>query len=104
MSRQFDVYDNPDLETRRQAPFVIILQSHLWHRLDTTIVAPIFKQASYPPDDLIVLSGELHGVAVSIDVSLMANVETRLLRQRAGSLDHMHFAFKAALDRLFTGF
>ncbi len=102
--RRFDVFRNPDPDTRTRAPYVVVLQSHHWRALDTTIVAPLFPRDRYPPDGLIVLSAEVEDEDCSLDLALLANLQSHALRQRVGSLAPMEDEIRRGLERLFTGF
>lgn len=102
--RQFDVTANPDPDTSAQAPYVVVLQSHLFKALDTTIVAPLFRPGIVAADALIALDVAVLDEAMVLDVALLTNIESRLLRGVVANLRDYDYAIQRALDRLFTGF
>jgi len=46
--RQFDVVENPDPETRRYSPFLVVLQSHHLDPIETIFLAPLVNDAARP--------------------------------------------------------
>lgn len=104
MIRQFDVFTNPDASTRSKAPYIVVLQSHLFEALSTVVVAPLMRIGTPSSDSKVLLEVEFGGEALVMDVALLANIEQRMLgRPRGGLIEHED-AIRRALDRLFTGF
>jgi hypothetical protein len=50
--RQFDVVENPDSETRRYSPFLVVLQSHHLDPIETIFLAPLVSDATRPVSPL----------------------------------------------------
>ena len=86
MIRQFDVFENPSDRLRRQVPYIIAIQSHFLEALRTMIFAPLFRPEFMPPERGLILPVQLGGEALSLNVALLANIETRLLRRSLGNL------------------
>lgn len=103
MIRQFDVFTNPGASTRSKAPYIVVLQSHLFEALSTVVVAPLMRIRTPSSDSKVPLEVEFSGEALVMDVALLANIEHRMLGRSRGSLAE-HEDIRRALDRLFTGF
>lgn len=104
MIRQFDVFDNPGDRLRTQIPFVVAIQSHFLEALSTTIVAPLFREQIMPPERGVILPIRFRGESLALNVALLANIETKLLRRPLGSLVDSEFEIRRAIDRVLTGF
>jgi toxin CcdB len=102
--RQFDVFANPGSSTRSKAPYIVVLQSHLFEALSTVVVAPLMRIGTPSSDSKVLLEVEFGGEALVMDVALLANIERRMLGRARGSLTAHEDAIRRALDRLFTGF
>lgn len=104
MIRQFDIVDNPSERSRPVAPYVVVLQSHLYDEGPTLVVAPLMRmtpaafltkvsiQISHKGQDYILLMSEL------------AAIDRRTVGPSRGSLAAHEDDIRRALDRLFTGF
>lgn len=104
MIRQFDVFANPGSSTRVKAPYIVVLQSHLFEALSTVIVAPLMRIGTPSAESKILLEVEFGGERLVVDVALLANIEHRMLGRARGSLIAHEDDIRRALDRLFTGF
>lgn len=102
--RQFDVVANPSPTTSAQAPYLVILQSHLLDPLGTRIVAPLLRQEVIASDDTVALGIEFQRERLTLAIALLANIEAKRLGKPLGSLAAHEDAIRRALDRLFTGF
>jgi CcdB protein len=102
--RQFDVFENPNNRLRAQVPFIVSLQSHFLDALRTTVVAPIFRPEALPPEQSVMIPVHFNTEPFVVDVALIANIETRLLRRSLGSLLEFELEIRRAIDRLLTGF
>ena len=102
--RQFDVFFNPSLKSRKAIPFVVALQSHFLDSLDTVIIAPLMR---YPPEanaNEIMIEIDVSNERLMLDVSSLANIDRSLLKKAQGDLMRHEYDIRRALDRLFTGF
>lgn len=102
--RQFDVVANPSRTTGAQAPYLLILQSHLLEALGVRIVAPLLRPEMVESDGAVALEIEFGGERFTLAMALLANIETKHLGKPLGSLAAHEDAIRRALDRLFTGF
>lgn len=102
--RQFDIHPNPSDRSRRFAPFVVVLQSHLLAAAPTVVVAPMIlddaKSAYTQTSTCVLFAGESYIVAVAE----LAAIEARHLERAVGDLRDHEDAIRRALDRLFTDF
>ena len=104
MTRQFDIFENPSDRLRNQIPFVPVIQSHFLDALRTTIVAPMFRVEIMPPERGVILPVTFQDEPFALNVALLANIETRLLRLPLGSLLGYELEIRRAIDRVLTGF
>ena len=104
MIRQFDVFDNPSDRFLTQIPFVVAIQSHFLDVLRTTIVAPLFRVEIIPPERGVILPVTFQDQTLALNVALLANIETRLLRRPLGNLLEYEMEIRRAIDRVLTGF
>ncbi len=102
--RQFDVFDNPDVEARQRVPLIIALQSHLLYVLDTVVVAPLYSTTRMQADGLISLPVEIAGSSYTLAMGALGNIAQRRLGKAITNLRDQDYAIQRALDRLFTGF
>lgn len=103
---QFDVFHNPDVQSRARIPYVLVLQSDLLDSIENHIVVPLRIKL----EGAIVPVLRLNPI-VSIDgddyllrMQDIAAVPRRLLRQPVTNLSSRREDILAALDFLFTGF
>lgn len=101
--RQFDVFENPSEASRGYAPYLVVLQSHHLHLIDTVIVAPLILDAARPLTQIDVPVA-VNGKALIAAMSELANMPEKLLRAAVASLSPAEDDLRRALDRLFTGF
>lgn len=104
MIRQFDVIENPSPRSRDIAPYVMLVQSHLYDEGLTALVAPLFEMPAAATVTRVSLPVELEGRADLLMLSELGAVERRHLGRPVGSLAAREDDIRRALDRLFTGF
>jgi toxin CcdB len=103
---QFDVFRNPDSETRNRIPYVVTLQSDLLDRIEHHVVAPL----RIADDALVIPVLRLNPLAVvdgqkfHVRVQDIATVPGRLLKFPVANLSAQRDEILIALDFLFTGF
>lgn len=101
--RQFDVLENPNPETARHSPFLVVLQSHHLEPLDTVLLAPLVNDArrALSPLDIAV---EFQGGTYFLAVAEAAGVPKAGFGRPIGSVVEHEDAIRRAVERLFTGF
>lgn len=104
---RFDLYANPDDETRRLAPYLLDVQSTHVGILPTRIVIPLRPARhlafSGQPSDLLPVF-EVNGEQCFLDTPGMSAVPLNALGNRISSLSDQREAILAALDRIFGAY
>ena len=103
---QFDVYVNPNPESRQSVPFVVDVQSGLIDALPTRLVMPLSRigagQARFPVNLCPLV--EIEGEPLALMPHLAAPVSARMLRKPVVSVARRAGEIGAALDAVFSGF
>ena len=101
--RQFEVIENPNLDTRSHSPFLVVLQSHHLDRLETIFPAPLINDAARPvsPLDITV---EFRGRQLVMAIGEAAGVPRSGFRRVVGSMAEHEDAIRRAFERLLGGF
>jgi len=101
--RQFDVIENPDAETRRYSPFLVVLQSHHLDPIETIFLAPLVNDAVRPvsPVDIPI---EFAGQRLVIALGEAAGVPKNGFGTVRGSLAEHEDTIRRAFERLLGGF
>lgn len=104
---RFDLYANPDDDTRRLAPYLLDVQSTHVGVLPTRIVIPVRpgRQLAFSgkPSDLPPVF-EISGEDCFLDTPAMSAVPLNALGKHIGSLSAHREAILAALDRIFGAY
>lgn len=101
---QFDVYLNPNADTRKDIPYLLDVQADLLDALSTRVVAPLVLA-----EDMGLAAKHLNprfkvkGVAVIMSTAELAGVSNRSLGDKVASLRNKRDEIISALDLLFTG-
>jgi toxin CcdB len=102
--RQFDVFANPDPDGRARVPYIVVLQTHLVHDLDTVVVAPLIDPQLVQADGKIGISVPFDGGNYTLAAALLTHIRRNRLTTAVGTLKSTDYEIRRALDRLFTGF
>jgi toxin CcdB len=102
--RQFDVFANPSLRSRDEAPFVVVLQSHHAGELPTVVVAPLYRREIAQALTRLTVDVESAGQDLTVSIPELVALSSTLLHKKVGSLAEHEDDIRRALDRLFTGF
>jgi toxin CcdB len=104
---RFDLYGNPDDETRRLAPYLLDVQSTHVGILPTRFVIPLRPVRdlgfSGKPSDLLPVF-EIDGENYFLDTPALGAVPLNVLGRRIVSLADRRDAILAALDRIFGAY
>ncbi len=101
---QFDVYLNPNADTRKAIPYLLDVQADLLDMLTTRVVAPLVLM-----DEMGLAARQLNpifkikGVAVVMSTAELAGIANRSLGNKVATLKNKRDEIIAALDLLFTG-
>jgi toxin CcdB len=100
---QFDVYLNPNAETRKSIPFLLDVQADMLDMLSTRVVVPLVVAEEMSPAKNLNPQFKIKGVAVVMSSAELAGVSVRALGDKVTSLKNKRDEIIAALDLLFTG-
>ncbi len=100
---QFDVYLNPNVDTRESIPFLLDVQAELLDMLSTRVVVPLVLAEEMPPARNLNPQFKIKGIAVVMSTAELAGVQNRALGEKVTSLKNKRDEIIAALDLLFTG-
>jgi len=101
---QFDVYLNPNTETRKAIPYLLDVQSGLLDTLATRVVVPLVLA-----EEMGLAAKQLNpqfkvkGEAVVMSTAELAGIPNRSLGNKVASLKSKRDEIIAALDLLFAG-
>lgn len=101
---QFDVYSNPNPETRKEIPYLLDVQADLLDTLATRVVVPLVRAEEMGPGAKhLNPQFKIKGAAVIMSTAELAGVSIRSLGDKVASLKNKRDEIIAALDLLFTG-
>lgn len=104
MIRQFDLIDNPSPRSRVIAPFLMVVQSHLYDEGPTLLVAPLLNMASTAVLTKVSLTVSHERQTYILMLSELGAISRPPAAVVRGSLAAYEDDIRRALDRLFTGF
>lgn len=104
MIRQFDLIDNPSSRSRVIAPFLMVVQSHLYDEGSTRLVAPLLGMASAAVLTRVSLTVSHDRRDYILMLSELGAIRRPTVAVVRGSLLAYEDDIRRALDRLFTGF
>lgn len=101
---QFDVYLNPNPDTRKSIPYLLDVQAELLDTLATRVVAPlILAEEMGLAAKHLNPQFKIKGLAVVMSTAELAGIPNRSLGNKVASLKSKRDEIIAALDLLFTG-
>lgn len=102
---QFDIYTNPNPETKRAIPYLLDVQADLLKNLRTRVVIPLYS-VSAMGKAAIHLNPQfsIKRTTVVMSTAELAGVTINSLGDKVCSLKEHRNEIIAALDFLFTGF
>ena len=101
---QFDVYLNPNPNTRKAIPYLLDVQADLLNTLATRVVSPlVLAEEMGLPAKQLNPQFKVKGVSVIMSTAELAGIPTRALGDKVASLKDKRDEIIAALDLLFTG-
>jgi len=102
---QFDVYENPNVETRQQIPYLLDVQADLLEGLSTRVVVPlVFSSVMEAGTPHLNPRFNIKRESVVMSTAELAGVPADLLKERVYSLKEKREEIVAALQFLFAGF
>lgn len=101
---QFDVYANPNPDTRKEIPYLLDVQADLLDSLATRVVVPlVLAEEMGLAAKHLNPQFKIKGAIVVMSTAELAGVSTRSLGDKVASLKNKRDEIIAALDLLFTG-
>lgn len=101
---QFDVYLNPNPDTREVIPYLLDVQNDLLDTLATRVVAPlVLAEEMGAAAKQLNPQFKIKGMAVVMSSAELAGIANRSLGDKVTSLENKRDEIIAALDLLFTG-
>ena len=101
--RQYDICRNPNSSSRRQVPFVVVLQADLMRDFKTVVVAPLMVETAATNISRLNPSVKVLGKIYRVSMAELASVLRKQLGEIVANVDAQHREFVAAIDLLFTG-
>lgn len=101
---QFDLYRNPNPESREWAPYLVDLQHHMLSALGTRIMVPLVaaKSSGEPAIQRLNPTVSVEEESYFLSTAEMASVPIRELSGAIGNLSSYRDELLAAVDLLFT--
>lgn len=100
--KQFDIYRNPDTQSARRTPYLVVLQSDFLSVVESVVVAPLVPLNRRKPIARLTPVIAVSGVDHVLSVHEMASVSRAPLKRLAGTAARDEII--AALDLVFLGF
>ncbi|MBV1775675.1 CcdB family protein [Burkholderiaceae bacterium DAT-1] len=100
---QFDVYTNDNVATRSHIPYLVDIQSDLLESLATRVVIPLVRQTDVKSVKTLMPIVALDGQHYVLLTPQLAGVQSRILKQRVGSMSEYRGEIVKAMDLLVTG-
>jgi toxin CcdB len=102
---QFDVFENPNEETKREIPYLLDIQADLLDSLATRVVVPLIA-ASAMGKAIKHLNPKftVRNVTVFMSTAELAGIPVRSMGDKVDSLKEQRYEIISALDFLFSGF
>ncbi len=101
---QFDIYHNPDPETRHKIPYLLDVQTNLLEQLATRTVIPLVVASKMGKvAKKLNPKFEIEKITVVMSTAEIAAVSSNILSEKVASLQNRREDVIAALELLFTG-
>jgi toxin CcdB len=101
---QFDVYENPNMQTASRFPYVMTIQHHDFSEMRTVVVAPLQKlTAATKPKKKLNLMLIIEAKDYILLPELMAAVDKKSLKKYVCNLKEKHLDIKQSINVLLGG-
>ena len=101
--RQYDICRNPNSSSRKQMPFVVVLQADLLLDFKTVVVAPLMAETAATNISRLNPSVKVSGKTYRVSMAELAGISRQQLDEVVTNVEIQHREFVAAIDLLFTG-
>ena len=100
---QFDVYLQPFINARKQAPFVVALQSNRVVQASDVVIAPLMRRFLFIPPGKLTPVFEIEDEEFVLILTQIVGVRANILGKPVTNLAVHRDSFISALDLLVTG-
>ena len=100
---QYDICRNSNAASRKQVPFVVVLQADLMREFSTVVVAPLMVETVATKISKLNPSVKVLGKPYRVSMAELASVLRKQLGEVVANVEEQHLEFVAAIDLLFTG-
>ena len=102
---QFDVYSNPNKQSKNSYPYILDVQHTLLASIATHIVIPLGNASTFKLEELAGLTPQVtfDGMNLLILTPQISSMPAEALKQPIGSLAHLRSEIVAAIDFSITG-
>ncbi len=101
--RQYDICRNSNAASRKQVPFVVVLQADLLQDFHVVVVAPLMTETVATKIVRLNPTVKLQGKTYRVSMAGLASVLRKQLGEVVANVESQHVEFVAAIDLLFTG-
>jgi len=101
--RQYDICRNLNPASRKQVPFVIVLQADLLIDFHTVVVAPLMAETISTKITRLNPVVKVLGKIYRVSTAELASVLRKQLGETVANVEAQHAEFVAATDLIFTG-
>jgi toxin CcdB len=101
--RQYDICRNNNPTSRKQVPFVVVLQADLLSDFATVVVAPLFPETAATKIVRLNPQVKIQGKTYRVSMAELASVLRKQLGEAVANVEKQHGEFVAAIDLVFTG-
>jgi toxin CcdB len=101
--RQYDICRNNNPSSRKQVPFVVVLQADLLNDFVTVVVAPLMAETAATKIARLNPQVKVQGKTYRVSMAELASVLRKQLGEAVANVEQQHGEFVAAIDLVFTG-
>jgi toxin CcdB len=101
--RQYDICRNNNTSSRKQVPFVVVLQADLLNDFATVVVAPLLAETAATKIARLNPQVKFQGKTYRVSMAELASVLRKQLGEVVVNVEERHGEFVAAIDLVFTG-
>lgn len=103
MHRQFDICRNPNKQSRKYAPYLIVLQSDMIETRSTCVVAPLVKRDMFQGAEKLNPVVHVEEKSYLISTAELAGVPRKAIGTVVCNVEEQRDSIVNALDLLFLG-
>jgi len=99
---QFDVYENPNIKTNKEIPYLLDIQNDILKNLSTRVVVPLVLNMKAAK--ILNPQFEINGLTLTMSTAELAGIAQEHLGSKVCSLENARDAIISAVDFMITGF